>query len=668
MPLRPSLLFIDPRPAEVQALATALAAAGRVIVLESLDAAWTLMLREAPELVLIDVDATDGSGWKFARRVREHRLFARVPVVLMSARFDLATERAGLQIGAADVLAKPLDSEIAPLRVSGHLERARIGTALMRSLRAGGMALWDGTALHCRVTDGAGELLGLDDGELLPWASLVHPLDLPRLQEMLETLETQAASAATTLYDTVSNGALRPHGAAAPRQAALDLRLRRQDGRWIWAALQGRITDNPMPRRFTTSGAATPLPLNLAGTLFDISRRKQLEAAVRAREAGLRSLIGSLHDLVLALDGDGKVLSCHLPAEFELDLPDGPWLGRPVDTLLPEALVHLLHEARVGLALDGRRRSFECSWPAATQGEPAMRLRHGLASLSLLQAPQDGAGNGTRAHGDARPGWVSGHNPAIDDDVGMASAGATRLGGLDTSAHWASAAHMGDSVWGQATLNAPGALLVLRDITELKVEEEAVRQLAYFDPLTTLPNRRLLHDRLRQVQAGSQRRGRHGALLFIDLDHFKQVNDRWGHRCGDQLLVELARRLQVSVRACDTVARLGGDEFVVVLADLDPQESIARGQLGQICSKMLARLARSYDLDGRRHQCTASLGAVLFLGNEPGMDHLIAQADAAMYRAKAAGRNALRISDGVGGGADTATRPGEGAAPLSPLP
>jgi len=129
--------------------------------------------------------------------------------------------------------------------------------------------------------------------------------------------------------------------------------------------------------------------------------------------------------------------------------------------------------------------------------------------------------------------------------------------------------------------------------------------------------------------------------LFLDLDHFKQVNDRWGHRSGDQLLVELARRLQVSVRACDTVARLGGDEFVVVLADLDRQEAVARSQLTQIATKMLARLARTYDLDGQRHQCTASLGAVLFIGTEPGLDSLLVQADAAMYRAKAAGRNAL---------------------------
>jgi diguanylate cyclase (GGDEF)-like protein len=192
------------------------------------------------------------------------------------------------------------------------------------------------------------------------------------------------------------------------------------------------------------------------------------------------------------------------------------------------------------------------------------------------------------------------------------------------------------------------ALLVLRDVTAHKIEEEAIRHLAYFDPLTALPNRRLLQDRLRQALASSQRRQRHGALIFIDLDHFKQVNDHFGHQAGDQLLIELARRLQVSVRACDTVARLAGDEFVVVLADLDPAFDVARTQLGQIATKMLARLARSYDLGGRRQRCTASLGATLFMGLAQPMERLMTLADSAMYRAKAAGRNAISINEELG--------------------
>jgi diguanylate cyclase (GGDEF)-like protein len=252
-------------------------------------------------------------------------------------------------------------------------------------------------------------------------------------------------------------------------------------------------------------------------------------------------------------------------------------------------------------------------------------LCHGLASLSLLQSPLQRAAGATAGVDDAMP--PGGDVDALSDKP------------------LALAAWPVEPAWGRPMSPGLGALLVLRDVTEHKIEEEAIRQLAYFDPLTALPNRRLLQDRLRQAQASSQRRQRHGALIFIDLDYFKQVNDQYGHHCGDQLLVELARRLQVSVRACDTVARLGGDEFVVVLADLDAQAEVARTQLGQIAAKMLGRLTRTYEIDERRHRCTASLGAALFLGVSPDMDTLLARADAAMYRAKGAGRNALCIAD-----------------------
>jgi diguanylate cyclase (GGDEF)-like protein len=255
-------------------------------------------------------------------------------------------------------------------------------------------------------------------------------------------------------------------------------------------------------------------------------------------------------------------------------------------------------------------------------------LCHGLASLSLLQSPLQRAGGAALGFHDAM-------SPMGEADV-------------RSDNPLALAAWPVEPAQGRPMSPGLGALLVLRDVTEHKTEEEAIRQLAYFDPLTALPNRRLLQDRLRQAQASSQRRQRHGALIFVDLDYFKQVNDQYGHHCGDQVLVELARRLQVSVRACDTVARLGGDEFVVVLADLDAQAEVARTQLGQIAAKMLGRLTRTYEIDERRHRCTASLGAALFLGLQPDMDTLLARADAAMYRAKDAGRNALCIADDVG--------------------
>ncbi len=185
------------------------------------------------------------------------------------------------------------------------------------------------------------------------------------------------------------------------------------------------------------------------------------------------------------------------------------------------------------------------------------------------------------------------------------------------------------------------------DITEHKKAEEQVHQLAFYDPLTQLPNRRLFHDRLDQALAASARSRHSGALLFLDLDGFKGLNDTHGHVMGDALLVEVAHRLVASLRESDTVARLGGDEFVVILENLDEEERDAESHAGRVAEKLREELARPYHLsvpggsDSVIHRCTASIGVCMFLGHEESRDELIKRADIAMYRAKAAGRNAV---------------------------
>ena len=131
--------------------------------------------------------------------------------------------------------------------------------------------------------------------------------------------------------------------------------------------------------------------------------------------------------------------------------------------------------------------------------------------------------------------------------------------------------------------------------------------MAYFDPLTMLPNRRLLYDRLGQVLASCTRSGRYGALLFLDLDDFKSLNDTHGHDVGDLLLSIVARRLEVCIRREDTVARLGGDEFVIVLESLSPDAKEAAQQAGQVADKILTTLRQPYDLEGPEYPCSASL-------------------------------------------------------------
>ena len=182
---------------------------------------------------------------------------------------------------------------------------------------------------------------------------------------------------------------------------------------------------------------------------------------------------------------------------------------------------------------------------------------------------------------------------------------------------------------------------IARDITERKNAEEAFRHLAFHDTLTGLPNRRLLTDRLQHAMVNSRRKGEHGALMFLDLDQFKQLNDTHGHEVGDLLLQGVSYRLQQSVRAVDTVARLGGDEFVVLIQELSADYEEAKLHVSAIGHKILDNLNDPYALDQLEHTATPSIGVTLFKGDTLSPQALLKQADDAMYQAKARGRNTL---------------------------
>ncbi len=188
-------------------------------------------------------------------------------------------------------------------------------------------------------------------------------------------------------------------------------------------------------------------------------------------------------------------------------------------------------------------------------------------------------------------------------------------------------------------------LSIVRDITERKQAEENINLLAFYDTLTNLPNRRLLLDRLHQATAVSTRSGRHGAVLFLDLDNFKTINDTQGHTAGDRVLVEVARRLQDSVREGDSVARLGGDEFVVVLEELSAQQDDAVNQAELVAEKIRDELTRPYRLEDYDYYTSASTGICLFLDHLKSVEDLLKHADVAMYQAKQAGRNTIRFFD-----------------------
>lgn len=198
----------------------------------------------------------------------------------------------------------------------------------------------------------------------------------------------------------------------------------------------------------------------------------------------------------------------------------------------------------------------------------------------------------------------------------------------------------------------PAIQVSIHDITERKKLENEIRQLAFYDDLTHLPNRRLLDDRLRQVLSSSKRHGGFSALMFLDLDNFKALNDRHGHALGDTLLVDAATRLRTCVREMDTVARFGGDEFVVLIPELGNTQSDSRTKAMGIAEKIRATLSEPYalattPLDGAvfniTHQCTVSLGVLIFSSDTSPVDDLLKWADAAMYQAKDEGRNRVHL-------------------------
>lgn len=211
----------------------------------------------------------------------------------------------------------------------------------------------------------------------------------------------------------------------------------------------------------------------------------------------------------------------------------------------------------------------------------------------------------------------------------------------------------GRTIWVKLTVSpmwVPGArpdyhIAVIQDITEHKQAEEQVHQLAFYDPLTRLPNRRLFLDRLQQAQVHSTRHKTHCAILFIDLDNFKTLNDTRGHDIGDLLLIEIAKRLRDSVRSSDTVARLGGDEFVVIIEGLSEDAVQAAAQAKDISEKFLASITQPFKLQEFEYHGSSSIGVRLFHDGETRIDDLLKHADTAMYQAKTAGRNTLCFFD-----------------------
>lgn len=182
------------------------------------------------------------------------------------------------------------------------------------------------------------------------------------------------------------------------------------------------------------------------------------------------------------------------------------------------------------------------------------------------------------------------------------------------------------------------------NINQRKFHEAQIESLAYFDPLTKLPNRRLFLDRLHAALLKGKRSKCYGALMYLDLDNFKAINDTYGHSVGDELLVSLSRRIQDCLREVDTVSRIGGDEFTIILEDLSSDFDLSVSNANSVAEKILYELNRPFQFDQVSFICTPSIGVSLFSGSDSSAEVVIDRADSLMYSAKKSGRNSIRLA------------------------
>ncbi|OHC65208.1 MAG: hypothetical protein A3H93_06210 [Rhodocyclales bacterium RIFCSPLOWO2_02_FULL_63_24] len=464
-------------------------------------------------------------------------------------------------------------------------------------------------------------------------------------------------------------------------------RTRHKSDRWVWILARGKVVERD------DCGRAS----RMVGTVLDITERKHSEEALKARETRLANLIGSIQELVFVLDTEGRIIEYHLPPSFRFPVSAEAALGRYFPEILPEQLSSFVAEAMVGIFADAQVRTDEFALVVqdrecvfqVTMSQLSGSGKYASGFLTLVRDISE------RKHAeqeqriaaiafDAQEGIVITDAQSVILRVNKAFSEITGYSAGDVVGHktkllksgrhdkdfyammWNSIQQTGTwqgEIWNRHKSGEiyPQWLTVTAvraddgtvthyvgtqiDITERKAAEAEIVRLAYQDPLTRLANRRLLLDRLQHAMAFSARSGREGALLILDLDEFKALNEAFGHAKGDLLLQQVAQRLIACVREADTVARLGGDEFVVMLEGLSDDRTIAVRQAEGVGRKILAALNQRYVLGGDECDNTPSIGGTLFFGHRNTVDELLQQADLAMYQAKAAGRNALRFFD-----------------------
>jgi diguanylate cyclase (GGDEF)-like protein/PAS domain S-box-containing protein len=432
-------------------------------------------------------------------------------------------------------------------------------------------------------------------------------------------------------------------------------------------------------------------------SLVDMTRLKEAEEEKSQMASSLQATLDAIPDMLFELGMDGRYYSTHSPKSELMPVPVNELIGKTIHEVLPEAAVMTINAAlqeadtkgysrgsQIELYVPIGKRWFELSVAKKSDHNGGSKrfivLSRDITERKLSEIELKIAATAFEAQEgiivtDANTNILRVNNAfaeitgySAEESIGKTptflSSGKHDKKFYD--AMWTAIAQKGvweGEIWNRrksgeiyperlvitAVKDKQGAITnyvaSLADITESKAASDEIRNLAFYDPLTQLPNRRLLLDRLEQALASSNHSGQLGALLFLDIDHFKVLNDTLGHNTGDLLLKIIAARLKSCVREADTVARIGGDEFVIVIEDLGAERLAAASCTEMLAEKILNVLSQPYKLDAYDYSGSASIGAALFFDHQAGIEDLLKQADIAMYQAKDSGRNTIRFFD-----------------------
>ena len=448
----------------------------------------------------------------------------------------------------------------------------------------------------------------------------------------------------------------------------------------------------------------TPATVVLGLLLHDVEQRMATERALTGTAARLHAITQAIPDVLLVLDAQGRYVEVLSPNDSALVASAPVLVGQRLHDVLPaeqaERFMQLIRDTLqsgqthsveyemqtlsglrqfegrtqpLGVQVDGQAAVVFLALDITKrkQAESALReselrfrsLLRNIPSISVQGYLQDGTTSYWNQASEQLYGYTAdealGGNlldliipPPMRDDVRahmqhmFATGEVIPTGELQLQRKDGTPVHVFSShAYIQVPGHPPEMFCIDIDISGRKAAEDEARYLAFYDALTQLPNRRLLVDRLQQVLVNGARSGMTTAVLFVDLDNFKTLNDTRGHEVGDLLLKDVAQRLRSCVREQDTVARLGGDEFVVVLQNLSSDAPEAAAQARTLGELILAQLRQPYELAGHEHHFTASIGVTLLNHQRDSVDEVLKQADMAMYRAKDDGRNTLRFFD-----------------------